>query len=244
MTRILSTVLLCFLAYSIAGAQPEAGQKGLTVRSTPQGALVTLSGDMTVSGVTPALFRQILVGEYRLQISRFGYETYSTDLILDPSRPMEVAVELSAKTGLKAASRSLFIPGWGQRYYDKNFKGTLFTILAAGSLVAYLLADDSFDDKFDRYQARLREYDSIAGGGSMAALRQAQLALDEAQDEAYDAENARRATIGIAVGIWTINLLDALFLSPDNGSDISIKGLNIRPTADVQNINLTFSVGF
>lgn len=242
--RTLLTILLCVSFCSMAEAQSTEGQNGLTVRSTPEGAQVTLLGDVTVSGVTPALFRQILIGKYRLQISRPGYENYSTNLILDPSRPMEVSVELARKTALKAAGRSFFIPGWGQKYYDQSFKGRLFTVLAAGSVAAYLLADDSFDEKFNRYQASLRDYDSIAIGGTIASLRQAQDALDQAQDEAYDAENVRRLTIGTVIGIWTVSLLDALFLSPDNVSSISIKGLNFSPTANVQNIHLTLSVGF
>ena len=138
LTAVLTTVSIPFLSSAQGTASGD-----VTVRSTPEGAHVTISGDVVVSGVTPARFRHLLIGNYKLVLKKHGYESYSSRVILDPTRQIEIDIQLSPKTQLKATVRSLFIPGWGQKYTDQKTKGFLFGALAIGSVLAYLTADDA-----------------------------------------------------------------------------------------------------
>ena len=131
----------------------QSGMTGdVTVRSDPQGALVKLSGQAVISGVTPARFRHLLIGDYELTLKKHGFETYKTRVELDPSRQMEIDIRLSPKTRFKTAVRSLFIPGWGQRYADKTAKGWAFTTLTVLAGAAYLVADQEYDDRLGDFE--------------------------------------------------------------------------------------------
>ncbi len=241
--RILTAVVAITTFPILSGAQ-ESVQGDVTVRSNPEGAQVTLSGEAIVSGVTPVRFRQLLIGDYGLVLKRPGYETYSDRVVLDPTKKMEINVRLSPKTRFKAAVRSLFIPGWGQKYTDQKTKGCLFAALALGSVAAYLIADGDFDDKYDTFQEKLHDYDSTYAAGSIEDLRRLKSELDAAQKEAYDAENVRRITTGAVIAVWGINVLDVLFFFPEQRATLSVKGLAIRPSADPDKVGLTISKAF
>jgi hypothetical protein len=236
------TVLLIILAWPVIVAAQGMGD--LTIRSDPAGAQVRLTGDLIVSGVSPVRFNQILVGSYKLEVKKRGYENYSGRLVLDPSKVTDIGVTLSPKTRFKAAARSLFIPGWGQRYSDQKFRGNLFTLLAAASVVAYFVADDDFDYRYDNYNRWLDRYDDAAATGAIGQLADLQIRLDEAQEKAYDAENVRRVAIGSAIAVWSLSVLDALLFMPQERATFSIKGVGVKPATDFDKISLTLSKSF
>ena len=247
--RIHAYIALCYLMLlacgSVAAQEAATTPSGLIVRSAPEGAQATLSGPVIVTGITPTFFRQPLVGDYKLEITRHGYENYSTHITLDPTRQMEVSVQLSPKTRFKAAARSLLIPGWGQRYADENFKGYAFSFLAAGSIAAFLIADNSYNDDYDRFEARVADYDSArAEGASYQDLSGLHSRLVDAQNDAYDSENTRRITIGVVAGVWALNLIDVLFFFPNERGTFSVKGLTVEPNANLNSVGLTLSHRF
>ncbi|MFZ1684374.1 MAG: PEGA domain-containing protein, partial [Candidatus Zixiibacteriota bacterium] len=110
MKRTLTTLVLT-LSLAAATSAQQTAQSGLTVRSNPDGAEVTLKGDAIVTGITPTTFHQFLVGSYTVIVKRHGYENYKTHVMLDPNQPASLDVRLSPRTRIKAAARSLFIPG-------------------------------------------------------------------------------------------------------------------------------------
>ena len=243
MKRILAAIGVAVFIPLIAHAQGTQ-QGSVTVRSTPEGARATLDGEMVVSGVTPARFEYPLVGEYKLTLKRYGYETYSTRITLDPNRPVDIDVRLSPRTRFKAAARSLIIPGWGQKYTGQHTKAFLFATLAVASVATYLIVDADFDDKYDLYRETLARYDSLRASGSLEDLRRLQPELDAAQDRAYDAENVRRVMIGATVAVWGLNLLDVLLFYPAERATVSVKGLSLRPSAKPDEIGMVISKRF
>ncbi len=241
--RILATVLFCSLPGLLAHAQTTTGS--VTVESDPGGAEVVIKGDATVAGVTPTTFRQMLIGRYDVTVKKRGYETYRTDVVLDPTRPTRLDIRLSPKTRLKAAVRSMFVPGWGQRYGDQKGKAWLFHVLGAGSIAAYLIADHNFDIKYEKYERRLDEFDAaVADGASREELDRRLDALSDAQDEAFDYEDYRRITIGAAIGVWGLSVLDAMLFSPGDRTAFSVEGVDIQPAADLDQVGLTLSYSF
>ena len=237
----LTVLLIVLVCPVIVDAQ---GMGDLTVRSNPAGAQVRLTGDLVVSGVSPVRFTQLLVGSYKMEVKKTGYESYTGRLLVDPSKPMDIAVTLSPKTRMKAAARSLFIPGWGQRYAGKTVKGNLFTFLAISSVVAYFIADDEFDYRYDNYNRWLDRYDETAASGSIGELTSLKASLDEAQDKAYDAENVRRVAIGSVIAVWGLGVLDALLFMPQEKASFSIKGVAIKPATDFNSVSLTLAKSF
>jgi len=239
------TIVVMALLVAVAAVTVAQADSGLVVQSTPPGADVRLVGDAVVTGITPVAFRYPLVGEYRLTVEKYGYEAYRTDIVLDPTKQMQMDIKLSRKTGAKAAVRSMFLPGWGQRYTQQRSKGVTFSLLFAGAVAAYFVADHNFDIKNDRFSKRLAEYDaSVDRGAGLTELDSRLSALNLAQEDAYDAEDIRRISIGGVVGIWVVNILDALLFSPRERATVSIEGLAISPKADSQGIGITLSRAF
>jgi hypothetical protein len=215
--------------------------QGVTVVTDPGGAIARLVGDAEVAGVTPVRFSQPLFGVYELVVSKPGYETHSTWVVLDPSRDLQFDVSLAAKTRLKAALRSAVIPGWGQLYTEHNGKAWLFAGLTVASGVAYLIADHRFDEKYDDYQGVRSRYNAASTTAERSRLWHD---LSAAKRDAYDAEDVRRITIGAAIAVWGLNLLDALISSPGHSSEVSVKNLSIAPTADFDHVGMQVGVRF
>ncbi|MBD3258818.1 PEGA domain-containing protein [candidate division GN15 bacterium] len=242
----LAVLALCTL--SVAWL-PQAGWSqnaaGVTINSSPPGAEVILEGDATVTAVTPTTIRYPLIGEYELKVRHKGYETYKSRVVLDPSKAMQLEVELSRKTGVKAAARSVFVPGWGQWYTDQKTKSFTFSMLFAGAVAGYFILDNRFQNKEDDYNLRLTEYDNaVTSGATFDELERRREALLRAQEEAFDAEDHRRIAIGAVAGVWALNVLDALLFSPTQPSTFTVKGISVGPTADTQSFGLKFTHTF
>jgi hypothetical protein len=240
---ILTLMALILLTCAAASAQNQTPQ-GILIQSSPQGALVTLKGGVTVSGVTPARFQQLMVGTYQVEFLKDGYEKYTTRVNIDPRLQSQLSVDLSPKRRWKAAARSLLIPGWGQRYSDKTTKGFAFSVLALGATTAFLIADDNYSGKKDDYDRLLVQYDSLRFHGSLSDLRDLQPRLDQAQSDAYNAETARQITLGGLISIWALNFLDAWLFFPDRRESFTVKGFAVAPEADMHSIGITLSKSF
>jgi hypothetical protein len=219
---ILVSILLCLIVPTVF-AQETGG--GLTIDTSPSGAEVHLSGIISIDGLTPARFAQGLEGHYQVRIKKSGYETYKSNLFLQPDRNINLTVKLTPKTRLKAAARSLLIPGWGQSYTDQKTKGLIFTLAAIGAGAGYFMSDSDFDEKNNRYKATLSDYNRASTFEEKNRLY-TRLALTK--KEAYDAENGRRIAIGAVIAAWGINLLDILFFFPEESGSMVIDKLSLK----------------
>lgn len=225
--------------------QAQIGSAGdLTIVTVPQGAEVSLEGDVILSGVSPVRFRQMIVGKYNLVVKKAGYETYSKDVIIDPFTPTEIEVRLKTKTKTKALIKSLLIPGWGQRYGDRKTKGNILSILAVGAAATFAYAELDFQDKKDEFKAKQAEYDEIVSTGTVEELNQFYPEFLSARDEAYDAETFRRISFVTIAGVYAINIIDILLFFPNDRDAISIKGLSISPQISPESNGMKLSVKF
>ena len=241
MKRILIAVASIFFLPALCPAQTGS----LTVVTSPPGAEIVLEGEADLSGVSPITFGYLLIGEYRLTVRKHGFESYSTTLILDPAQPQQVNVRLSPKTAAKAALRSFLIPGWGQKYSGQRTKSLFFGALFFGSAINLYMTHNDYVDKRDEYVQRLDEYDdAYASGGNITYLERSHAAMVDAQLTAHDAESDRRLAAGITIGIWGLNLIDALLFTPTERATFSIKGLTIIPSADPTGAGVTLTMAF
>ena len=244
MKRIFTTALLLLFAPLLALAQGDA-QGHLTVVTNPPGAEVTLEGDMVLASVSPASFTYPVMGEYKLIVRKNGYETYKSNILVDPRSAQEVAVDLSPRTAFKATIRSMVLPGWGQFYSGRKTRGTIFTSLFAGALIAFAAVDADYQDKKDVFDDRLVAYDeAVTQQLPHDVLQNRHLALVDAQNAAYDAEDDRRTTAGLVFGVWALGVLDAIFFTPDERATFSVKGISLTPTQDNGRFGLSLTKGF
>lgn len=225
------------------GQDPARG--GLTVVTTPPGAEVILEGEADLYGISPVTFSFPTLGEYSLTVRKHGYEDYKSSLLLDPAKPQQVLVGLSPKTAMKAGVRSMLIPGWGQRYSGNKNRGLLIGALFVGSALLLLDAHNTFQSREDEYLQRLAEYDhSVSRGGAIQELSPLYDALAAAQSKAYDAESRRRIAAGVVIGVWGLNVVDALLSAPGERATFSVKGVAVEPSAGADGLRVTLSKAF
>jgi hypothetical protein len=196
---------------SVLAQETSTGESYLDVISNPNGATVHLKGDYSLIVTTPSSIQQQLNGEYKIKAFKRGYEDWSSKVWFNQGNPRQLAIELKPKSRLKAGLRSALIPGWGQFYCEEKGKSFIMGISTLGGVVAYVLADNDYSNKYDDYNRAKNLFENASSAPQKIEYKQL---LDEKQREAYDAENIRRATLGIAIGIWTYNVLDAVLFFP------------------------------
>jgi len=220
-------------------------EDNLIVRTSPPGAEAHLQGEADISAVTPAAFNYPLIGDYRLTVTKHGYERYRTRLVLDPARPTALDVELTPKTGVKAALRSALIPGWGQYYGDQKTKGFAFGLMFAGAVAFFAITDNDLTNKENDFESRLRDFDNArSSGAAYSELRRLHGEMASAQKRAYDAEDVRRISMGVVAGVWGLSVLDALLFTPTDRATFSVKGLTVEPSTDMQSVTVTLTKAF
>ena len=234
-------LLVVILLLAISATARSQTSPIVSVTSKPSGATVVLSGDYTVAGITPTSFSQSLLGLYRIAAHHEGYETYHSTIVLSGREAVALDIKMVPKTRMRAAMRSLVVPGWGQNYVGSKTKGTLLTIgtlaTAATTGVMHLRYDSRRHD-YDDFNAIYHQTRSVEEREKMLAKHYA------LQKDAYNAERDRNIALGVLAGIWVYNLLDAILFFPDYGLNVSGTNLGLYPDPKLRGIRVVGTVKF
>jgi len=239
--RLPKNILKLLCAFSLMPAvlsaqQADQNAQGYYLTTNPPGATVYLDGEYDLVTSTPARLPSNLSGRYKTKIVSPGYENWKGDLDFAPGTSRNVKINLSRKTPFKAGLRSLFIPGWGQRYSENSFRGGMYFAGTIVSALGLYLSDKSYQDKradYDVAAQRYAEAQSITESIELKAVK------DAAQRVAYKTENDRRTVFYIGVGVWTLNVLDAILFFPQN--DVVIPTVSASKEGGIM---LNYVIGF
>lgn len=213
----------------------------ILINSNPQGSLVNLIGEVTYSGVTPVFFERPLVGRYKIEVIRRGYESYKSVAYFSESQKAQLDIKLKRKTRTKAFFRSLIFPGWGQRYNYQKTKATLLPLATIGAVIGYVVVKDDYDDKVVRYNASKVAFAEAERWDELARLEALTWA---AQTDANDAEGKLNVVKGLVVGLYIYNLLDAFLFFPDYDSYTEYKAITLKPEISRDRAAISLAVGF
>jgi hypothetical protein len=186
--------------------------EGILLSTNPSGATVHLFGPYDIVANAPARIPADISGRFRATVTRPGYETWKGEVSFVPGGNNDVEFMLSRKTRLKAAVRSLLIPGWGQRYYGESTRGSLYTAGVVVSAVGAYAMDRYYHKKRSEYNVARSDYYSATSIEERLRLKDV---LDDKQRAAYDAETDRRTILVLGAALWTFNILDALLFFPE-----------------------------
>jgi hypothetical protein len=238
--RTLTAVMVCCL-FSLV--QPALGQDAgnVLVNTNPQGSLVRLTGELTLSGVSPVKFDRTLSGQYRVEVVREGYEKYRTKTYFSEAQTSQLDITLIPKTRTKAFFRSLIIPGWGQKYYGNSTKSALYFTATAAAAVGYFFVKDNYDSKVDDYNARKTAYEDATHWADLPRL---EAELRDAQKKANDAEDRVNIMVAVTAGVYVFNLLDSFLFFPDFDRYTEYKAITARPDIRGDKIGLKLSANF
>lgn len=126
-------------------------------------------------------------------------------------------------------------------YGGRTGKGIFYTIMTAGAAGYYFMADHDFSVKLDDYNRINSQFNNATTDIEKISLYSL---LGDAKQKAYDADNKRAIAIGAVIGVWGINLIDALFLYPKGKKDQDVKGLTVRPDPSVGGAKIVLSYRF
>jgi hypothetical protein len=183
----------------------------LRIEIAPRGTVVKLDGPQTSITGSPNTIQRPIAGWYRVEATHPGFETWKRDLYIDGASPTAVSAQLSPKSKWKAGLRSIFFPGWGHYYSDRNTKGAVFTVLTLGMAAGYVAFALHADDKVTEYEDLQQQFDNSESVSEQEAL---QGQVEDARKSAYDAESNRRTWGYLTVGVYVYQILDAVIFFP------------------------------
>jgi hypothetical protein len=224
----------------------SAQETATIINSNPPGAAITLDGEYKLTATTPCRLPETIVGKFTLRAVMPGYESWSGNIMIIPGQENHFSFGLSPKTRLKAALRSIFVPGWGQYYAGERKKGYTINVVTLGFGLGTLLADHDFRQKRDDYTQAQLDLENATSYADVQRLRQ--LVIDKNR-EAYDAETLRNTFVYATAIMWTYNVLDAIIFFPDrklyfHQESVPIKEAQIDPDIGPDKIGLKLTASF
>jgi hypothetical protein len=212
----LTLTTVCILAINAFG-QEDSAKVTLRITSNPPGVTVNLEGPYQLTTTTPADVTQELIGSYKVKAEKFGYERWSSYITLTPNQPASLKITLTPKTRVKAALRSVILPGWGQFYSDRKGWGYFFTLGSVVMATGFVAADTYYGNKYDDFVDVRNQFNSATSIEEKTDLKQK---MDDRQRKAYDAQTLRNAVLGVGVAFWAYNVIDNIFFFPSLQSGV------------------------
>jgi len=230
----------------VCGAESIAQNTGALITSNPPGAAITLDGEYKLSATTPCRLPDNVTGRFTLKATMPGYESWTGDIVIIPGQENKYSFGLSPKTRVKAALRSLFIPGWGQYYSGQTTRAYVVNIATVGFGIGTIIADYDFRQKRDDYKQAQTDLENATSYEEISRLRQ--FVFDKNR-EAYDAETTRNTFAIITAALWTYNVLDALIFFPENKlyfhqGSLPVKEAAIKPEVSFEKIGIKLTASF
>jgi hypothetical protein len=183
----------------------------LEIQILPPGTAVELLGPQNTLTASPNAIVRPQAGWYKLKASCRGFEDFKQTLYIDAQSPTSISGTLSAKSRWKAGARSVFIPGWGHYYSNRTARGVVFTLATVGMAVGYYFFDAHADNRLEQYEDLREDYDEA---GSVAEQEALLPAVEEALNDAYNADRNRVAWGYLTVGVWAYQIIDAVVFFP------------------------------
>jgi TM2 domain-containing membrane protein YozV len=223
-------LVLSLAVLAIAGLASVSAQQSVTtpdtlattakvvLGSSPSYARVSLDGEVDFRGRTPFVATHVPTGKYRLSVFKRGYEPDESVVILRAGQTANLTTGLRRKSRLNAMGRSLFFPGFGQRYAEYPGKGWFLTITEAAGLGTIYVLNTRYNDALDDYRRARFDYENATTISDIEYYR------DRMVDEFNRADELHRylrLTTYASVGIWAYGVLDALLFAPAADDELS-----------------------
>ena len=201
--------------------------KGVTVNSS---SIIKVREE--INSKNPGFFKQITnndieisVDEYKISFAKVDeyFEIVKTSkgviyklwqLFAIGSHPRLKEIEYTSSYGAPTIIKSSIVPGWGQFDKNKSTKGILFLVAEGAALGAFISANNSYNYNINRSQ----ETQSLELKKEFRKLADKDLSI-------------KNASLGLAVGVWLWNIIDAA--SPNGAPKYASNKLRFNLTSSV-----------
>jgi hypothetical protein len=206
----------------------------LEVQTRPAGAIVEIKGLYKFTGKTPFVLPQKIRGLYKIKTRLAGYESVDKTMDFVDVGQQQVIIRLPKKTRLKAAGRSLLIPGWGQAYGGSKFHAVLISSIQMGLGIVSLRAQMDYTDEQEDLDLAL---DNFRLSNSLEDL----IAYQSAFRDTKDAYDWRNRVLLVTAGFWLYNVLDSMIFFSARSS-VSIKSSAISQNGTGDDLMLSLNI--
>jgi hypothetical protein len=178
-------------------------------------------------GSLPVSAKPLKPGYHRVQVRATGYEAVRYDMNFSPDENKNLNVYLQPKLRGKAMLRSLFLPGWGQMYADKKLRTVAYPVFQLTAIGAALWTNSRYNKAIDKFEVAKIGY---AEAFTLEDVDQTWKTLGAKSQDIKTAKSQRTMVIGVAVGMWLWNIIDAAIWPPQTAADNESKGIGLsRP---------------
>jgi hypothetical protein len=207
----------------------------ISVESKPSGAIVRFEGIYNFSGRTPFVIPYVLAGRYKVKAAKEGFENLSAEMDFVGADDGNLMLKLKSKTRLKAATRSLIFPGWGQIYGGDKLRGIAFSSIQMGLGIGTMLVIRDYNNANDDLK---RATDAFTRHKDESTF----LAMQDKLETADEKYNSRNTMLMIAAAFWTYNILDSILFFKPHGTQIEIRSSQISQNLSDEKIMLTLKM--
>lgn len=116
-----------------------------------------------------------------------------------------------------ATLSSLFIPGSGQTMLGSPYKGVSFTVLAFGTALTSVISHNNFVASNERLDALEFQYTTST---TWVVSNSLYSSMNEVYTKMNRYKRTRNAFAVIAAVVWSANLADVMFNTPDEGESV------------------------
>ena len=186
------------------GCPPNTGIFKFSIM--PGGTEITHNGKTLEQA--PGTFIEVPAGEHKFKFKKKYFEGSGTQ-IFTLANQQTIRLEYNAvpKSKGKAIKKSLLFSGWGQYYSEKNTKGTVFLLSQLASFGGIYYMYYNYDKKKGEYNSAFDNYNNAISASEVISTS---ADLTAAEYNLYDAEKMLYASIGVAAGIYLINVFDSM----------------------------------
>lgn len=196
-----------------------------TVEGRPPGASVFI--DNKLIGKTPLTPTRLYAGSHKLRIVASGYEVHESDFTVGKGERKNLDPILIPKSKSKVLSKSLILPGSGQRYAEYENKGTLISVLqvitiggTVGTTLMAMSAQSEYNEALNAYKK---------ASGSIAEIEAAAEKAENKYDTVSNIRTFQTVAAGTAVAVYLWNIIDAAVTTPKTNFTMSGNSLNFSP---------------
>ncbi|MBN2424530.1 MAG: PEGA domain-containing protein [Calditrichaceae bacterium] len=154
----------------------------------------------------------IPVGNHIINLKSPGHYDKQLGIIVKADQTLEIDGYLKSKTKTAAITRSVFLPGWGQMYQDKNVRSVFLMLSLTGATAGSVWYTLSYNNAVKDYNDIRDKYNDAYEIDLIDNLRSQ---MDDAYHNVKNNEKTRNNFFIAAGAIWFINMVDVIFLPPD-----------------------------
>ena len=211
----------------------------ISISGFPKGAEIFLN--RRTLGEAPITNKEENIGDHNVRISSKWYNDFESTLHVESGELSEFNYKLIPKTPKEVITKSLVIPGNGQRYAEFHKKGNIITFLQVITLAGAVITSLSASNATSTYNEAISAYKKAHHEDEINLYRSD---MQDGYNDVKSASNLQTAAFAAFLGIYTWNIVDAVLTSKKIEFDSPESSIGIEPLINKEYTAVLLSIRF